>query len=100
VHDEIDLPVGVVRVKQEGGHGGHNGLRDLISHLGDRDFRRLRIGVGHPGHPDDVTDYVLQRPSKQDRIMIDDAIDAALAELPLIIKGDLEGAMQQLHSRE
>jgi len=100
VHDEIDLPVGTVKLKRGGGHGGHNGLRDLISHLGGKDFYRLRIGVEHPGHRDDVTDYVLQRPSKQDRALIDDAIDDGLAVLPDVLDGEIESAMQKLHSRE
>ncbi len=100
VHDDIDLPVGTVKLKRGGGHGGHNGLRDLISHLGGNDFYRLRIGVEHPGHRDEVTDYVLQRPSKQDRALINDAIDDGLAVLPLVLEGDLEAAMQKLHSRE
>lgn len=99
-HDDIDLPVGTVRLKRGGGHGGHNGLRDLIRHLGGNDFHRLRIGVAHPGHRDEVVDYVLQRPSKQDRQLMDDAIDAALAVIPEIVGGDLERAMHQLHSRE
>ncbi len=100
IHDDIDLPVGTVKLKRGGGHGGHNGLRDLISHLGGNDFHRLRIGVEHPGHRDDVTDYVLQRPPKQDRALINDAIDDGLAVLPLVLEGDLEAAMQKLHSRE
>lgn len=100
VHDEIDLPVGTIKLKRGGGHGGHNGLRDLISHLGGNDFHRLRIGVEHPGHRDDVTDYVLQRPSKQDRALINDAIDDGLAVLPLVLEGDIEAAMHKLHSRE
>ena len=100
VHDDIDLPVGTVKLKRGGGHGGHNGLRDIISHLGGNDFHRLRIGVEHPGHRDDVTDYVLQRPSKHDRALIDVAIDDGLAVLPLVLEDDLGAAMQELHSRE
>ena len=100
VHDEIDLPVGVVRLKRDGGHGGHNGLRDLIQQLGGNDFHRLRIGVAHPGHPDDVTDYVLQRPSTADRALIDQSIDAALSVLPDLLGDNIERAMQELHSRE
>ncbi|MEE8343636.1 MAG: aminoacyl-tRNA hydrolase, partial [Gammaproteobacteria bacterium] len=100
VHDDIDLPVGTVKLKRGGGHGGHNGLRDLISHLGGNDFYRLRIGVEHPGHRDEVTDYVLQRPSKQDREQINEAIDDALSVLPLVLEGDVEGAMNKLHSND
>lgn len=98
VYDEIDLPPGTVRLKKGGGHGGHNGMRDVISHLGSKDFLRLRIGVGHPGHSDQVSDYVLGKPSKADRRLIDDTIDAGLAVMPLVVKGDIETAMQRLHT--
>ena len=99
VHDEIDLPVGTVRLKRGGGHGGHNGLRDLIRHLGGNDFYRLRIGVAHPGQKDQVVDYVLQRPSKQDRMIIDEAVGDALRVLPEVLAGDMERAMHQLHTK-
>ena len=99
VHDELDLPAGTVRCKQGGGHGGHNGLRDLITHLGGKDFYRLRIGIGHPGHRDQVTDYVLKKPSRQDRQLIDDAIAAALDVVDDIVDGQFERAMHVLHSR-
>ena len=99
VHDELDLPAGTVRCKQGGGHGGHNGLRDLITHLGGKDFYRLRIGIGHPGHKDQVTDYVLKKPSRQDRQLIDDAIAAALDVVDDIVDGQFERAMHVLHSR-
>lgn len=98
VYDEIDLPPGTVRLKNGGGHGGHNGMRDVISHLGSKDFLRLRIGVGHPGHSDQVSDYVLGKPSASDRRLIDDTIDAGLAVMPLVVKGDTETAMQRLHT--
>lgn len=78
VHDELDLPCGVIRLKQGGGHGGHNGLRDLIAHLG-ADFRRIRIGIDHPGHARQVINYVLSSPTKQQSELINDAIDKALA---------------------
>jgi PTH1 family peptidyl-tRNA hydrolase len=100
VHDELDLPPGTIRLKKGGGHGGHNGLRDLISHLGGKDFYRLRVGIGHPGHKDQVVDYVLKRPSKADRCLIDDAISEALAAIPEIIGGHFERAMNSLHSRK
>ncbi len=99
VHDELDLPPGVVRLKKGGGHGGHNGLRDLISHLGSKDFYRLRVGVGHPGHRDQVVDYVLKRPSKQDRLQIEAALADALNAVPEIIQGQFERAMNTLHSK-
>lgn len=97
-HDDLDLPVGAVRIKQGGGHGGHNGLRDISVHLGD-DFLRLRIGIGHPGKGNDVTAYVLNRAPKTEEALIQDGIDNALSVLPLMLNGDLERAMHQLHSR-
>jgi len=98
VHDEIDLSPGTVRLKTGGGHGGHNGLRDIISALGTKDFHRLRIGVGHPGHKDQVVDYVLHRPSQDDRIAIDQSIRAALDIVTLLAEGSMEKAMHQLHT--
>jgi PTH1 family peptidyl-tRNA hydrolase len=97
-HDEIDLPPGTVKLKTGGGHGGHNGLRDIISHLGTKDFHRLRIGVGHPGHKDQVVDYVLHRPSQDDRIAIDQSISESLNIVPLLAEGSIEKAMHQLHT--
>lgn len=98
VHDELDLPPGIARLKQGGGHGGHNGLRDLIQHLGTQDFMRLRIGVGHPGDRNQVVDYVLHRPSREDRDQIDAAMARALDVMPLAIAGEFERAMHKLHS--
>ncbi len=98
VHDELDLPVGSARLKQGGGHGGHNGLRSLIQCLGSADFWRLRIGIGHPGHKNDVVDYVLARPSQDDRIALERAIDAAVEQTSLLIRGEFERAMNVLHS--
>jgi PTH1 family peptidyl-tRNA hydrolase len=97
-HDEIDLKAGTVRLKSSGGHGGHNGLRDVIAHLGTRDFQRLRIGVDHPGSKDMVVDYVLKRPDKKDRVAIDDSISDALRVMPKIAAGEWEKAMHQLHT--
>ena len=97
-HDEIDLPPGVAKFKRGGGHGGHNGLRDITSHFG-KDFWRLRIGVGHPGHKNDVVDYVLGRASKADEVLIYDSIEAAVSVADLVALGELEKAMNQLHSR-
>ena len=98
-HDEIDLPPGTAKLKTGGGHGGHNGLRDIISQLGSKEFNRLRIGVGHPGSKDQVVDYVLRNPSRDDRIMIDRDIDDAVGVLPDLVSGAFEQAMQKLHSR-
>jgi PTH1 family peptidyl-tRNA hydrolase len=98
VHDDLDLPTGTVKLKRGGGHGGHNGLRDLIPHLGGNDFLRLRIGIGHPGHRDDVVGYVLNQASSEERAVIDRAIDEAVRALPDIIAGNLDKAMKMLHT--
>jgi PTH1 family peptidyl-tRNA hydrolase len=98
-HDEIDLPPGTAKLKTGGGHGGHNGLRDIISQLGTKDFHRLRIGVGHPGNKDQVVDYVLHNASRDDRILIDRDIDDAVAVMPDLASGAFEQAMHKLHSR-
>ena len=97
-HDEIDLQAGTARLKSGGGHGGHNGLRDIIAHLGTKEFQRLRIGVDHPGSKDMVVDYVLNRPDAKDRQAIEDAIDDALRVVPKIAAGEWEKAMHQLHT--
>lgn len=97
-HDEIDLPPGVVRLKMDGGHGGHNGLRDIISRLSSKEFYRLRIGVGHPGNSKDVSDYVLASPKKAERTEIDDALKTAEEILPLVMEGQFQKAMQLLHT--
>ena len=96
-HDELDFPVGKTRLKSGGGHGGHNGLRDIIDRLGNKQFMRLRIGIDHPGSSDKVTGYVLGKPSPDDRISIVNSIDAAIKITPLLAKGDQQIAMQELH---
>jgi len=99
VHDELDLPPGSARFKQGGGHGGHNGLRDIVSALGNSgDFWRLRIGIGHPGDAAKVTPWVLGRPDAADRDRIRKAIDKALAALPTLLAGEVTRAMTDLHS--
>ncbi len=98
-HDEIDLPVGEVRLKHGGGHGGHNGLRDMIAALGTREFMRLRIGVGHPGTSDQVVQYVLHAPGKLEREAIDRSIAAALAQVPELLAGQWARAQQALHTQ-
>ncbi len=98
-HDELDIPAGQARFKQGGGHGGHNGLRDIIPALGGKqDFHRLRIGIGHPGHASKVSGYVLAKPSVGDRQAIDKIIDEAVDALPLLLSGDAVKAMTRLHS--
>lgn len=98
VHDEIDLPPGTVRLKFAGGHGGHNGLRDIMACIG-ADFWRLRLGVGHPGDKDQVVDAVLSRASSAEQALIDKALARGLAALPLLLDGASQTAMQQLHSQ-
>ena len=97
-HDEIDLPPGTLRLKQGGGHGGHNGLRDTHAHMG-ADYLRLRIGVGHPGNASEVVGYVLKRPSKDEEAIILRAIDDAADSFELLLKEGLQKAQTQLHSR-
>jgi len=97
VHDEIDLPPGVIRLKRGGGHGGHNGLRDIIEVLGNNHFNRLRIGVGHPGTSDQVADYVLDRALAAEEELIMQGIVAALDLIPQILAGEFQKAMNKLH---
>ena len=97
-HDEIDLPPGTVRLKQGGGHGGHNGIRDVIKHCG-ADFMRLRLGVGHPGEKSKVTGYVLKRATSDVEAAIERNIDDAAAVMPLLVDEGLNAAMKKLHTR-
>ena len=97
VHDELDLPPGTARFKLGGGHGGHNGLRDTITHCGP-DFWRLRLGIGHPGDKSQVIDYVLQRATPADEQALLQAIDASLQALPVFVRDGSEKAMHALHS--
>ncbi len=101
VHDEIDLPPGKVKLKRGGGHGGHNGLRDIIRALANqRGFCRARVGVGHPGHRDEVVPYVLSRPAPDERRAIDDAVDDLADCMEWLLAGDWDRACQRLHSRD
>jgi PTH1 family peptidyl-tRNA hydrolase len=100
VYDELDLPPGSVKLKKGGGHGGHNGLRDIIALSGSKDFYRLRLGIGHPGHKSKVISWVLNRASKEDEISIDRAIDKGVSVLEDILNGDLEKATKTLHTKE
>lgn len=99
VHDELDLPPGTARFKSGGGHGGHNGLRDTSAALGP-DYWRLRLGIGHPGHKDQVLDYVLQRAAAADEQAIEDAIGRALDALPVLLVEGAEKAMNRLHTKD
>ena len=96
-HDEIDLPPGTVRLKKSGGHGGHNGLRDVIQHCG-QDFMRLRLGVGHPGQKDKVTGYVLKRASGEVESAILENVDEAASVMSLLVDDGLDAAMKKLHT--
>ena len=98
VHDELDLQPGSAKLKLGGGHGGHNGLKDIIAHLGSKDFWRLRIGIGHPGDRAEVVNYVLNDPRREERELIDEAMQKAQNIAPLIIEGKIEAAMLKLHS--
>lgn len=103
VHDDLDLPPGVAKLKKGGGTGGHNGLNSIVQHLGTREFWRLRIGIGHPRNQtateQEVADYVLHKPSAEDRAAIDEAIARSLEVWPLIARNDFETAMLKLHTK-
>jgi PTH1 family peptidyl-tRNA hydrolase len=99
VHDDLDLPPGTVRLKRGGGHGGHNGLRDIVGQAGTPDFLRLRLGVGHPGPGADVVGYVLTRPPAEELRLIDEAIARALEVFPRIAAGEVDGVMNLLNRR-
>ena len=98
VHDELDLSVDTARLKKGGGHGGHNGLRDIASKMGGNNFLRLRIGIGHPGEKSKVTNHVLKKASTDDQISIERNIERALNILPLVIEGEVQKAMNELHT--
>ncbi len=98
-HDEIDLPPGTVRLKQGGGHGGHNGVRDVIRHCG-ADFLRLRIGIGHPGEKHQVTNYVLKKGSADVQAAVERTIDDAVAAMPTLLDDGLNAAMKSLHTKK
>lgn len=99
-HDDIDLPVGAIKLKFDGGDGGHNGLKDIIQSLNSKQFYRLRIGIGHPGKSKEVADYVLAPPSKADRKKIDESLQLVHDVLPFIFSGQMQKAMQTLHTEQ
>jgi PTH1 family peptidyl-tRNA hydrolase len=99
LHDELDLPPGQMRLKFGGGLGGHNGLKDITAHLGTQDYWRLRIGIGHPGDRNEVVDYVLKAPRKEERNEIDAALDRALLAWPSLAQNDFAAATQRINSK-
>ena len=100
VHDELDFPAGTAKMKQGGGIAGHNGLRDISHRLGSHDYWRIRVGIGHPGDKNLVHDYVLQKPSPDDRAAIESAAAKVADVLPLCLAGDMQAAMLKLHTKE
>ena len=99
VHDELDLVAGSVKLKFGGGHGGHNGLKDIHSALGTSDYWRLRLGIGHPGDRNEVINYVLKAPTKLENDALQASIHAGAGVVPLLLKGEFEGAMLKLHTK-
>ena len=97
-HDELDIPPGHIKLKHGGGHGGHNGLRDIINHVG-RDFWRVRLGIGHPGDAKKVVSFVLRRAPKSETDLLQQGIDDVVREIPGIVAGEMEKAMQTLHTK-
>jgi peptidyl-tRNA hydrolase, PTH1 family len=100
IHDELDLTTGQIKLKYGGGHGGHNGLRDIHAALGTPNYWRLRIGIGHPGEKSEVVNYVLKAPTKDEQTAIDDSIYESSKVLDLLIKGEFESAMLKLHTKK
>ncbi|MDD4881249.1 MAG: aminoacyl-tRNA hydrolase [Gallionellaceae bacterium] len=99
VHDELDIPPGQLRIKFGGGLGGHNGLKDISAHLGSQDYWRLRIGIGHPGDRNEVVNYVLKPPRKEEAVEIESAIERALELWPLIAKAEWNAATQRANTK-
>ncbi len=99
VHDELDIPPGQLRLKFGGGTGGHNGLKDINAHLGTPDYWRLRVGIGHPGDRNEVINFVLKPPRREEQDAIDDALARALTAWPALQQGDFTAAMQRLNHR-
>jgi len=99
VHDELDLPPGTVKMKKGGGTGGHNGLEDIVDHLGTKDFWRLRVGIGHPGHKDLVADYVLHEARREEQELIDPPFERSFDLLPKLATGRIQDAVTWLHTK-
>lgn len=100
IHDELDFPPGTIRLKKGGGDGKHNGLKDIIAHLGSSQFLRLRIGIGHPGKGGDVVAHVLNPPLLEEKITIEATLSGALEVIPLLVAGEVEKATHKLHSQK
>ncbi|WP_313295494.1 aminoacyl-tRNA hydrolase [Diaphorobacter sp.] len=100
VHDELDVPPGQVKLKRGGSHAGHNGLRDIHAQLGSSDYWRLRIGIGHPGVKSEVVNWVLKKPSPDQRKLMDDSILHSLKSWPVMVDGDMEKATMQVHTNK
>lgn len=100
IHDELDLPAGQAKLKFGGGHGGHNGLRDIHAALGTKDYWRLRVGIDHPGHKNEVVNYVLKVPTKDEQKAIDDSIDDSSKVIDDLTNGDFDKAMLALHTKK
>ena len=98
IHDELDLPPGSAKLKQGGGHGGHNGLKDIVAQMGGNDFWRLRLGIGHPGDRNEVVGYVLNKPRQEEFNQIEDAMRRAEKVMPQVLAGQMEKAMHTLHT--
>lgn len=100
IHDELDLPVGGIKLKVGGGHGGHNGLKDIEAALGTKDFWRLRLGIGHPGDRNEVVNFVLKAPTKDEQAAIDDCVYESTKLIDLLLAGEFESAMLKLHTKK
>jgi len=100
IHDELDLPAGSIKMKFGGGHGGHNGLRDIHAALGTPDYWRLRVGIGHPGSKNEVVNFVLKAPTKDEQYAIDDSIYDSSKLVDLMLKGEFDSAMLKLHTKK
>ena len=100
IHDELDLPAGTAKLKFGGGHGGHNGLKDIHAALGTADYWRLRLGIDHPGDKNEVINYVLKAPTKVENDALQASIHAGCSVVPFLLKGEFESAMQKLHTKD
>ena len=100
IHDELDLPAGGLKLKVGGGHGGHNGLKDIEAALGTKDFWRLRLGIGHPGDRNEVVNFVLKAPTKDEQAAIDEKVYESTKLIDLLLAGEFESAMLKLHTKK